>query len=782
MLEVKSYEIFLDFEEKEGTYEGIVKIDLSTNEGVELDYRELEIKEIKAEGRKINFELRNNKIIPEIKEFKGIMEITFFKKIPDSLIGIYKTTKDGFMITTQFEASHARDMFPCIDHPAYKAVFKLKVRISEDFDAISNMPVESIVKEGKKKTVSFMSTPRMSTYLLYLGIGKFDEIKDAIDNKEIIIATPKGKISKAKLPLDFAKKFLKFFEEYYSIPYSLPKLHLIAVPEFAYGAMENWGAITFRETALLVDENSPFNQKRRVAITIAHEQAHLWFGDLVTMKWWDDLWLNESFATLMSYKAVNSYYPDWLLYDSFLLNELSTAFLKDALSSTHPIQARVKEPEEIEQLFDEISYSKGASILRMIELFLGEEQFKKGIQVYLKKFSFSNASGQDLWESLEEASKKGVSRIMQAWITKEGYPYLRIKVDKNKVFLRQERFSFFAKSNDTWPIPLTLEVNGKRIERVFEEKEEILQFDEEIKSIKANIKRGGLYRVFYEDLDEVLKANLSKEEKFGLLNDYHAFFLAGLIGLEEYLSLIKKFFDSDEYLISIELSDQLFNLSLINPKRFKKLAIDFHKRQYEIWRDRKEDISRFLFGRICERLSILDLDFASELSKEFENYESIEPNLKQAVLVSYSISKGREAMNVLLERYRKERFDEERERILVALMNLREPYLTLLAASLVFTGEIKKQDLRTILVNIAKNPYVREAALDWFTVNFSYLSKVYAGTGIFSRLLPQVIPFIGLGREEEVEKFLLSNQTAELTSGIKDSLELLRIYSRISKL
>jgi tricorn protease interacting factor F2/3 len=213
------------------------------------------------------------------------------------------------MITTQFEAASARRMLPCIDHPGYKAEFKLTLRINKDLDAISNMPIESVKIEGYKKLVSFQTTPKMSTYLLYLGIGKFDERRDRFANIDLIAATQPGKASKLEFALEVAKRSIEFYQTYFNMPYTLPKLHLITVPEFAAGAMENWGAITFREAALLVDENSSVKTRKRVAEIVAHEVAHQWFGNLVTMKWWDDLWLNESFATLMGFKVVDAVYP-----------------------------------------------------------------------------------------------------------------------------------------------------------------------------------------------------------------------------------------------------------------------------------------------------------------------------------------------------------------------------------------------------------------------------------------------------------------------------------------
>ena len=294
--------------------------------------------------------------------------------------------------------------------------------------------------------------------------------------------------------------------------------------------------------------------------------------------------------------------------------------------------------------------------------------------------------------------------------------------------------------------------------------------------------RAGFYRVFYENLSHVIEADLSKEEKFGLINDYYAFLLAGMISADRYEELVRYFMNVEDNLLALEISDELYTLALLNPKRFKKLAIEFHNRQYEIWKDKKDELSRSVLGRICERLSILSKEFAEKFSSVYKDYERIDPNLKQALLIAYIRTKEEEAFYELVEKYRKEIFDEERERLLTALINASEPHLVLTTTGMIFTGEIKRQDVRFVLYHIARNPDVRNAAWIWLRTNFDSLANIYSGTGIFGRLLPQVIPFLGIGREEEVEKFLKEKKIPEITSGIRDSLELLKVYSRISKI
>src|SRR6266849_873800 len=335
------------------------------------------------------------------------------------------------------------------------------------------MPIESEKKEGAKKTVTFQKTPKMSTYLRYLGVGKFAEDRNSHGKTELYAAyaaRPKS-IVKTEFSFEAAQKVLDFYETYFGIPYSLPKLHQVAVPEFAYGAMENWGAIAYREILMHVDKDTSVKAKKRVAGVIAHEIAHMWFGDLVTMKWWDDIWLNESFATFMGHKSVDSAYPQWAIWDDFVRTEMAGfcpspehrgALARDGLKSTHPIEARVKDPEEIEELFDEISYGKGASILRMIEAYIGHENFQKGVANYLQEFRYSNASGRDFWSHLQKASGAEVSRIMEAWISKAGYPIVTAAFSNGKLLLEQERFLLAGGIDKrTWPVPITMSVEGK---------------------------------------------------------------------------------------------------------------------------------------------------------------------------------------------------------------------------------------------------------------------------------------------------------------------------------
>jgi len=780
--QVKEYDLSLDIDFDALSFSGRAKIDIDSTGDISLDAVDLEVTSVKTNNRNLPFKQHGNVVDIQTRQFSGILEVEYRGKVSETLTGFYKAPYgDKYILTTHFEAGHARRLLPCIDHPAYKADFKLTVRTRSDLSVISNMPLESEKKEGGKRTVRFQKTPKMSTYLLYVGIGKFEEDRNHHDRTELYaasVAKPDGRI-KTGLAFEAAQQSLEFYEKYFGIPYDLPKLHLIAVPEFAYGAMENWGAITFREILLHADKDTSTSTKKSIVEVIAHEIAHMWFGDLVTMKWWDDLWLNESFATFMAYKVVDWAYPQWKIWQDFVKNSTGGAMARDALNSTHPIEARVRSPEEVEELFDEISYGKGASILRMIEAYIGPDMFQKGVSKYLQQFRYSNASGRDLWNHLQQASGIDVSRVMEEWISKVGYPVVKVSLSQGKLVLEQERFLLSgSKQKQTWPIPVSIMVDGKTQQLLLDKEKAEVKVSNP-KSLKLNVERTGFYRTDYRgsDLQSLVWASkLSGLDRYGIANDAWAFLSSGNMSWKEYQSLLERFSNEEEYLPAFEVSERLSTLFQIAPRKMVDLSRGYHKSQLKILEGKKDENSSLLKGTVAVRLALLDDAYAREAGTKFKDLATVEPDMKRSVIVGYARSSN--DYDVLIDRYKKSTTDEDRLRYLEGLASFKRPDLVRKVQDFAMAGNVKRQDIgRGLLQFATANPDAHAVTWQWFRDNIEKLEKMYEGTATLSAYMRAYISIIGVGRVEEVEKLFKEHKLA----GADSTLERLKIHDRLAK-
>jgi tricorn protease interacting factor F2/3 len=780
-LSVKSYDLFLDIDFKKLSFNGRVTIELTTEKHVVLNCLGLNVKKVEADSGPVGFQSLAGELVLHTGPFGGRLTIEYSGSVSDELVGLYRAPYDGtYLLSTQLEAAHARQLFPCVDHPDYKAEFRLSLRIDGDLDAISNMPVESVHIEGEKKTILFMKTPRMSTYLLYVGVGRFEELKEKVGGLDIIAATTPGKADGGRFALGIAEGAIPFYEGYFGIPFSLPKVHLVSVPEFAMGAMENWGAITFRETAFQAREGSSLRTQKRVAEVVAHELAHMWFGDLVTFRWWNDLWLNESFATFMEYKAVDNAFPQWRLWEDFLRDETTQAMALDSLMSTHPIEVDVKSPDEIEQIFDDISYSKGASIIRMIEEYLGAEAFRKGIGLYLNRHRFANATGDDLWDSLEASSGKPVRTIMKEWIRRPGYPVIHVKHEGGLLKLRQERFLFSSVSDkETWPVPIALKLNGEISHFLMSGETETIPI-EDLRSIVVNVGRTGFYRVLYEGLEDLVwQDGLSPAEKWGMISDGLAFLLAGKISIGDYQGTLQRFYGCVEALPAQEASNQLALLCLIAPSRFREYSRQFHLSQLKLLEGKTDENSMMFHGVVAKRLSMVDDSYAVELGSRFANFGGVGPNLKEAVLVAHARASA--DFDSILAMYRRSGSDEEKIWLINSMMSFKDPAQVRRSFELAATGDVKRQDVVNMLLAAAGNPDARDVAWEWLKANLGRLNELYRGTGVLARAFTSIIPILGLHRSEEVEGFFRENPLPEADSGINAGIEKLRIYDRLAR-
>ena len=772
----------MDIDFQKLRFTGRVRIQLQSEQDTVLNSVGLNIQSIVRNEKPVDFKQSGEELIVQTGPFDGILEVDYTGEIPDSLVGIYRAPYDhSQIVTTHFEAAQARRMLPCVDRPDAKAEFRISVKIDKELMAISNMPVESIVPEGERKLVIFESTPRMSTYLLYLGVGKFDERTEKLGRTDVITATTPGKAKLCSFSHDEAKKAIDFLESYFAIPYTLPKIHLIAVPEFAMGAMENWGAITFRESALLIDANSSTRMRKRVAEIVDHELAHQWFGNLVTMKWWDDIWLNESFATFMASKVINSLHPSWNVWEDFMRNETAGAMERDCLKRTHPIQVPVKSPDEIEQIFDEISYGKGASILRMIEGFIGEDTFEKGIRQYLSDHAFSNATGNDLWNALETASHKRVQKIMSGWIQQPGYPVLTVEVKEGKLVLHQERFLISGDSEKgIWPIPITLETNGHLQSILMDSTEQTIDVDNPIKSLRVNLNRTGFYLVRYIGSESLLwNSTLSPIDQWGIIFDAFAFLLSGKMTFPDYMNLLKRFTTGVAYLPSHEISEQLSFLYSIARPRILEFSRTFHRSQLDLLREKTDENALVLREAIANRLTLVDDSYARELATRFRDYDNVTPDMKQAVALAYA--RSTEDYETLITAYRNSNSDEDKLRLLTAMTTFTHEPLVRQTLDFTLTTEVKRQDTRLILVTASGNPDARNITWKWLLENINKIEKRYESTGILSGTFLSIVPMLGIGRVEEIETFFHNHKIPDADVGISAGLERLRVYDRLAK-
>ncbi|KAJ4288837.1 hypothetical protein N0V88_007166 [Collariella sp. IMI 366227] len=419
-----------------------------------------------------------------------------------------------YMLSTQFESCDARRAFPCFDEPNLKATFDFAIEIPEDQVALSNMPAkETKSVEGGKKLISFERSPVMSTYLLAWAVGDFEYIEAFTDREyngkklPVRVYTTRGLKEQGRWALEHAPKIIDYFSEQFEIDYPLPKSDILAVHEFTHGAMENWGLVTYRMTAILFDEKlSEAKFRNRIAYVVAHELAHQWFGNLVTMDWWDELWLNEGFATWAGWLATDHLHPDWEVWPQFINEGMDQAFALDGVRSSHPIQVEVRDALDVNQIFDKISYLKGCSMIRMLASNLGVETFLKGIAIYLKKHAYGNAKTEALWAALSEASGRDVNTMMQPWIEKVGFPVLTVTEGKEQISVKQSRFlsTGDVKPEDdqtTWWVPLALKgkVGSQEIEQLaLTTKESTIEgVSEEFYQLNAGAT--GFYRVNYPE-------------------------------------------------------------------------------------------------------------------------------------------------------------------------------------------------------------------------------------------------------------------------------------------
>jgi len=749
------------------------------------------------------------------------LEMVFTGGLNDKLMGFYRseyTSQDGetrYLATTQFEPTDARRAFPCWDEPAKKATFEVTLVFSDEYQAVSNTPVvEEAVPGPGLKSVRFAETPIMSTYLLVFIVGNLTSIEErAAGGTTVGVWTTPGKEDQASFALDTSVKLLSYFNEYFGIPYPLPKLDHIAIPDFAAGAMENWGAVTYRETALLVDpDNSSAGTRQRVAEVIAHEMAHMWFGDLVTMEWWDDLWLNESFASWMGNKAVDWLFPEWEMWTQFVNMDTNRALSLDGLKNSHPIEQAVKNPAEVSQLFDAISYSKGASVIRMLENFLGEESFRKGLNRYLSSHMYDNARTEDLWSALETESGRPVTAIMDSWVKQMGYPVLQVESDRTggqtTLSVTQERFVYDRflgdggpdsdSDNEVWRVPVSAS-RGSEESAVTVMDGRQIQIDVPGSGdgwVKLNPLQTGFFRVNYstEDWQRLVPAIESLElhatDRLGVQNDAYALSRAGLLPVTQFLSLAQAYKNEGDASVWSDLAsnlrdiEQLISDEAIHPAYQGFAREIFGPAARKIgWEPKSGEghLDALLRSTVLSQAgSYHDPDVTAQATERFQKYlqdrETLAPDLRGVVFALAAQSGGKDVYDQIWGLEGETDLAEEKIRLLMSLTRFQRPELlnSTLADSL--SAKVRSQDSITLVAGVAANPKGRDLAWEFVKDNWAEFDRRYGGGGFgLMRLVSICSHFNSQEKADEVDSFFAEHPAPAAERTIRQALERVRL-------
>ncbi|CAN5507434.1 M1 family metallopeptidase [soil metagenome] len=670
------------------------------------------------------------------------LELKFSGKINAAGQGLYfaRYREEGsgankIMLGTQFEATDARRMFPCWDEPSFRAKFQLTAVVPENFMAVSNMPVSDEEKVEGGKEVRFQISPSMSSYLVVLCAGELDSIESEQDGVKLRVVTTKGKAEMGRYALDSAARILQYFNQYFGVPYPLPKLDLIAVPGGFGGAMENWGGITYYESVLLFDpKNSSTETKQDIFAVVAHEMAHQWFGDLVTMAWWDNLWLNEGFASWMGSKCTDRFNPEW---NEWLRRSVprdasrrigfpkDTAMQSDARSTTHPVQQPVKTEAEAGSAFDEITYRKGQSIIRMLESFLGEEVFRDGIRKYMAKHKYSNTTTADLWEALTEVSGKPVAEIAPGWTEQPGFPVVKVKRQESTIKLTQERFTVNFPNPPAlqWQIPLTYVTQDQPATKSFLLREQSANLPDELasdKAIKFNVEDAGYYRVEYDDATwELLMTQvgrLSEADRVNLLLDAWALTQANRRPLSHYFAIVDQVLSDDQVAVYDQIIDTFafINRLLVgDPLRpsFQQYARGLLRPAFDRvgWEAKPGETSQTAALRVSliRGLGLLnDSDIIAGCRSRFDAFLSdptaIAPDLRPTILAVVGRYADSSTWEKLHKRGMKTTSIEEKQYLYEALANAIDPRLINRTMPIALTEELATSRAATLLPFIAR--------------------------------------------------------------------------------
>ncbi|KRY73283.1 Puromycin-sensitive aminopeptidase, partial [Trichinella pseudospiralis] len=680
----------------------------------------------------------------------GKLQLTYNGIIKDTLKGLYKCTvedaKPFTLLVTQFESRYARCVLPCWDEPVFKATFTVALTIAEDLTAISNMPVEKVTEsEPGWKMFEFQKSPVMSTYLLAFVIGKLEFVEKVVDNTVCRVYTVPGKSNQGFFALEVMAYALKFYETIFQVPYTLPKLDLIGIPNFEAGAMENWGLVTYRESCLLLKNGvTSARVRQNIALTVAHEIAHMWFGNLVTIEWWTFLFLTEGFATLMENFCVASMFPEFDIWGQFVTDHISYAMAMDALRSSHAIEVEISDPEEIDSIFDAVSYSKAACVIKMWKEYIGDAQFYKGLQLYLQKYSYQCATMENLIQMLESVSNgKCLMEMAFNWTQTTGFPMVEVSMEKVngtiKLLFSQKRFLADGsedENNSLWQIPISISDSGKAVHYyLLKERSGCFEFGEqtdfENSFIKINHNYSGFYRVKYSDemlrmlLHAVEATLLDTTDRFSLCADSFAFVTAGYTTVYPYLSMLDSFKNELDYNVWMEIDRAVIFMDNCLQrtafyKRFKAAIRPLYERAFNIIgmvaSPCEAHVLKLLRPIIIRRLG--EYGHQDVVKMAIEEVDVFlrdgvwqNPDLRQMFFILVAQFDGEEGFQKLRLIYESSNSSEIREQCLMAMGQSPHLHLVKQVLELTLTDKVLLQDMYRVYFGVRR--FAKNNAVAW---------------------------------------------------------------------
>jgi len=756
----EQYDLSIVLQRKERVFQGTVTIKGAApaeTPAIQLQSKGLTIDSATLDGKAAAFhhDIDDQLIIehPEIIEGEHLVVVSFSGKITDTMHGLYPCyyEHDGQkkeLLATQFESHHAREVFPCIDEPAAKATFNLTLTTEQGITVLSNMPVASEREENDLLVTRFAETPRMSTYLLAWVVGELHKSTGETESgvEVNVWATKAQPVKSLDFAVDIASRCIDFYDSYFGTPYPLPKSDHVALPDFSSGAMENWGLVTYREIVLLVDPaTTALDTRQQAALTISHELSHQWFGNLVTMEWWNDLWLNESFANIMEYIAVDAIEPDWQVWLDHSAHEVVMALRRDALEGVQAIQTDVAHPDEINSLFDpSIVYAKGGRMIRMLQHFIGDEAMQRGLRQYFETYAYKNTIAADLWKCFSDASGKDIVSLMNAWITQPGYPVVHVRRTGDLLELQQEQFFIgtHQPSAKLWPIPLG--ANSPDIPALLSTSSVEVPYYASLPTPILNLGNDSHYLTHYsaELLPSVLAQlpDMSEIDRMKFLHEQTMLAQAGFVASADILAIIshyreetseavwstiamalnelKKFVETDE---KSEQKLRAFTKELTAPQ-YKRLG--WHPKSTEAESDAKLRSLIVALSLYGENQDALD---KAQHMYETTAVEALDANLRSGILAAaVRAHQPTTIIDDLLEAHARTNLSELQEDIASALTTTKKPEVVERLLGLLKNNDIiRRQDVARWCVWLMRNRYGRTKAWQWLRDNWSWIEESF---------------------------------------------------------